>query len=244
MRKLLIANRKGGVGKTTTAVHIAHGMALAGLRVLLVDTDAQGHCAKMLGVQPEAGLAEYLEGSGRPEEARENLDLLAGGGNLAGTNRLISREDMEPHLVLSRAMAPLEERYDYAVIDTNPSYSPLNVNTYFWADAVLSPVTLNVLSIAGFLDLLGEMEPVRKRVGLEVRWIVPTIYDRRKGHTDEILPELHNAYGARVTLPIRHYAQMEMLPKKGVTVFEHDDSARPALDYAKLVGEILKDGEA
>ena len=104
MRKIAIANRKGGVGKTTTAVNISAGLALAGNKVLLIDTDTQGHCSRLLGVNPDKGLAELIDGSCKPSEAvteaREKLYLLAGSKELSGVQRLIARQTMRAEYVL------------------------------------------------------------------------------------------------------------------------------------------------
>ena len=112
MCRLAVALSKGGVGKSTTAVSVAAGLARAGARVLLVDTDTQGQVAGMLGVQPRAGLAELLSAEHRPEEviiaARERLWLLAGGRALAGLKRLIDRKDFGGEQTLVEALAPLE----------------------------------------------------------------------------------------------------------------------------------------
>ena len=112
MRRLAVALSKGGVGKSTTAVSVAAGLARAGARVLLVDTDTQGQVAGMLGVQPRMGLAELLSGEHRPAqaiiEARERLWLLAGGRALAGLKRLIDRKDFGGEQTLVEALAPLE----------------------------------------------------------------------------------------------------------------------------------------
>lgn len=91
MRKIAIANRKGGVGKTTSAVNIAHGLSLAGYRVLLIDTDTQAHCSRILGVNPQYGLPELIDGTCAPSEAlieaREGLFLLGGSKKARGCNQ-------------------------------------------------------------------------------------------------------------------------------------------------------------
>ena len=112
LRRLAISLSKGGVGKTTTSVHLAHGLALAGYKVLLVDTDTQGQAAFMLGVKPQAGLTELITEELHPEEtyfqARERLWLLAGGKSLAGVKRVIDRKDFGgiPSSLMSFFMSP------------------------------------------------------------------------------------------------------------------------------------------
>ena len=248
MRKLIVANRKGGVGKTTTAVHIAAAFAMSGMRTLLIDTDSQGHCAKMLGVSPDTGLAELMEGKARPEEAviqtRENLFLLSGSPTLAGTGRLIARQDFDSHLMLSAALEPYENQFAFVILDTNPSYSPLSVNVMFYGREVLIPVSMEALSVSGMMDLLGEMEPIRQRAGTDVKYILPTIADHRKKLTDELLPQLRQMYGDKVLHPISYLARMCELPATGKLIFEYDSRASVSLDYAMAAGEILRNGKA
>ena len=103
MRKIAISNRKGGVGKTTTAVNLSAGLAMGGNQVLLIDADTQGHCSRLLGVNHEYGLADFLEGSKNASEsvimAREGLYLLTGDRNLEGISRLISKENIPMGLI-------------------------------------------------------------------------------------------------------------------------------------------------
>jgi chromosome partitioning protein len=132
MRRMVVALSKGGVGKSTTAVSLASGLAQAGAQVLLIDTDTQGQVAGMLGVHPRAGLAELLAGEQRPEEAmieaRERLWLLAGGRGLAGSKRLIDRKDFGGERTLGEALMLVEGRYDY-VSSTPPLAGTCSAST-------------------------------------------------------------------------------------------------------------------
>lgn len=243
MRKILVANRKGGTAKTTTAVHLAHALALAEYDVLLIDGDTQGHCAAMLGVEPDTGLAEYIEHGEESAivEARARLHILAGGPSLAGVGRLIARQDMDGHLVLSNALAKLDG-YDFAIIDSNPSYSPFNVNVLFYATELMIPVSMTALSIGGMADLMAELEPVRQRAQLDVDYIVPTMFDGRPGHHKATLPTLRERYGDTVTNEIRYVAEMERLPARGETIFEVDLRSRAARDYMRLMQAVVNHG--
>ena len=114
MRKIAVALTKGGVGKTTTAVNLAAGLALSGQRVLLIDVDTQGQAGKTLGCAPAVGLAELAAGNAAPDQAilpvRDRLWLLAGGKALAGLKMLITRKEFGAERTLSEALAPLDNQ--------------------------------------------------------------------------------------------------------------------------------------
>ncbi|MDH3393241.1 MAG: zinc-ribbon domain-containing protein, partial [Desulfobulbaceae bacterium] len=137
-RRIGISISKGGVGKTTTAVNLAAGLSFAGFNVLLVDTDTQGQDSFMLGVKPKAGLTELVTEELTPDEAitqaRERLWLLSGGKSLAGIKRLIDRKDFGGEKTLSDALKPIEDRYDYVIVDTSPGWDPLTVNVLFYVN--------------------------------------------------------------------------------------------------------------
>ena len=243
MRKIAIANRKGGVGKSTTAVHLAHALAMAGSRVLLIDTDTQAHCSRILGVDPGRGLAELMDKSAAAAEAitpaRERLDLLAGGKALAGINRLIARENIRPELVLAKALEPAESGYQYIIIDTAPGSAELSVNVLFYVHQVIVPVSMEVLATDGLLDFEEELARIMEyHQGLEILYVVPTFVDGRVRKTETILEALRAKYAGKVGPSIRYSVALSEVPGWGKTIFEYAPRDRAAADYAQLAGRI------
>lgn len=240
MRKIAVANRKGGVGKTTSAVHLAAGLALAGRKVLLIDTDAQGHAARLLGVDPGKGLAELMEGQteGVICAARPGLDLMAGGRMLAGVNRLIARESIRPEEQLSKALAGLEGKYQYVIVDTSPSFSELGTNVLFYCSEAVVPVSMEVLAAEGLVSFAEEVRHVQEYHELSVRWILPTFVDGRTRKSADILESLRGKYGELVTFPVHYSAALSESSAFGKTLFEYRPKDRAADDYAKIAGAV------
>ena len=173
MRKIAVSLSKGGVGKSTTAVNLSHGLAVAGHRVLLLDADTQGQCSRILGVSPEKGLAELLLDDAKPQdvltEARENLWLLAGSRTLAQAKRAIAQREFKSEAVLSEALEAYAGYFDYVVLDTAPGWDSLSVNVIFYADEILCPVSLEALSIDGLVGFMASIEPVQKYKPVEIK---------------------------------------------------------------------------
>lgn len=246
MRKLAVALSKGGVGKTTTAVNLAAGLALAGRRVLVVDMDTQGQAAKMLGVAPPNGLAEVAAGQAPLEEtlapARERLDLLAGGPALAGLKRLIARQDFGGEQTVADLLAPLDGSYEYVVLDTAPGWDTLTINALFYAAEVIAPVALEVLALQGLNDFAKSLAGVQRfHPALSLRYIVPTFMDRRVKKSAEILEQLQRAYGSQVTPPIRYNVRLSEAPGYGQTIYEYAPHSPGDEDYRTLTERILRD---
>ena len=215
MKKIAIANRKGGTGKTTTAVNVAVALSLAGEKVLLIDTDTQGHCSRLLGIEPEKGLSDLLDGGDPHEvltEARERLYLLAGGRELAGSQRLIARKPFKSELVLSEALKPYEDKFDYVILDTAPGYTELSINVLFYATEVLIPVSMEILAIDGFIEFQKEIKDISQYADIEIKYIVPTFVDGRVKKSEEILKKLTTAFSDKVIFPVHYSVALSEAP--------------------------------
>lgn len=243
-RTIAVALSKGGVGKTTTSVNLAAGLARAGRRVLLVDCDVQGQVAASLGVNPSAGLAEVLGGA-EPEqaivEARDGLWLLAGGRALTGAKRDIARRNMAGERVLAEALEPATRGYDYVLFDAPPSLDVMTINLLFASDEVLAPCALEVLALRGLVDFqrtLGEVQ--RYKPELQLRYVLPTFYDRRVKKSDELLGQLRGYYGDQVCSPIRYNVRLSECAAFGQTIFEYSPRSAGAEDYERLAAEVMR----
>ena len=246
MRKIAIALSKGGVGKTTTAVNLAAGLARAGRKVLLIDLDTQGQAGRALGVSEPTGLAAVIDGQLQPDqaivEARDSLWLMPGGRELAGIKRTIARRDYGGELTLAEALEPLDGSYDYAILDTAPSWDVLNVNALFYADEVMAPVSLEVLSLQGLVEFQRSMEAIQQyKKALHLSYVLPTFYDRRVKKSDEILAQLQAYYGESLCQPIRYNVKLSEAPGYGQTIWEHAPGSAGAKDYEALARRILED---
>lgn len=242
-RRIGVSLSKGGVGKTTTSVNLAAGLALAGKRVLLVDTDTQGQSSFMLGVKPKGGLTELVTGELPPQEAiiqaRKNLWVLAGGKSLAGLKRLIDRKDYGGELTIAQALTPLEKDYDYVVVDTSPGWDPLTVNVLFYVNELMTPVSLEVMSIQGFGEFLKSIASIQKfRKEVQLQYILPTFRDMRVKRGSEFLEEIEKIYGEKVCAPIRYNVRLSEAPAYGQTIFEFAPGSNGAQDYRELVRKV------
>lgn len=244
-RKIVISNSKGGVGKTTTAVSLGAGLAMRGERVLLIDLDTQGHVARALGTVPTHSLYEVLDRDLPPHQAiipgRPNLDLLAGGRLLARSKKTIASLPFGAEHVLSEKLNALNG-YDYAILDTAPSWDVLNVNALFFAQEVLLPISMEALAVYGMADFLEAIQGVRRyNPVIRLKYVLPTFFDRRVRKSSEILQQLVDHFQRLVLPPIRYNVDLSECPAHGKTIFEYAPSSRGSRDYARLVERIAHD---
>jgi chromosome partitioning protein len=246
IRKICVSLSKGGVGKTTTSVNLSAGLALAGFKVLLVDTDTQGQSSYLLDKKPKAGLTELLTKELSPEEcvvrARKNLWLLSGGKSLAGVKRIIDRKSFGAEWTFSEAMKELDQRYDYVIIDTAPGWDQLIVNVLFYATEVLVPVALEYMPLQGlseFMKSLGSIQKYRNEISL--KYIVPTFMDSRVKGPESIYQQLNKLYPEYVCTPVRYCESLSEAPSYGKSIFEFAPGCTASADYRDLVQRVTAD---
>ncbi|HZY42003.1 MAG TPA: ParA family protein [Anaerolineae bacterium] len=247
MRKIAVALTKGGVGKTTTAVNVAAGLAHAGHTVLLIDVDTQGQAGKMLGCQPSSGLAEFVAGTATADQAivpaRDRLWLLGGGKSLSGVKMLIARKEFGAERTLAEALAPLDDRFEFAILDAAPGWDALTVNVLFYAREILSPVSLEVMTLQGLSDFAQNVASIQRyHTDLQLRYVLPTFFDRRVKKSEEIFAQLQTYYPAQVCPPVRYSVRLSEAPGYGQTIFEYAPHSSGAEDYAALTERIRDNG--
>lgn len=246
MRKICISLSKGGVAKSTSAVTIAHGLALENKKVLLIDTDEQSHDNALLGISPKLGLADVLNEQATIDEAlfeaRDNLYILAGGLDLAGAKRTIAKKEFGGERVLSKILESLNSEFDYVIVDTSPAWDSLTINSLFYCNEVIIPVSLDVLSLNSLIEFKQRLDEVKNYKGQSfVEHILPTFADGRVKKTSEIIAILEKHYKDILLSPIRYSARIAEAPSFDQTIFEYAPKSHVAKDYNIIIKRILNE---
>jgi chromosome partitioning protein len=251
MAILCIANQKGGVGKTTTAINLAAGLARRGQNVLLVDLDIQGSATAALGIkmgEGDSSVAECLVNERLVEHVvREtgtpNLFIAPAGETLAAVDIHLAGA-MARERVLARCLSSVVEKVDHVVIDTAPYLGLLTTNALVAADHLVVPVSCEYLPILGLKLFTETLERIRLRLGApcNVLGYLLTMYDRRERITTEIESILRRRFGdALMPHPIRVNTRHKAAPSHRKTIFEFEPkSGRGRSDYEHLVDEVLR----
>jgi chromosome partitioning protein len=242
---LAVFNHKGGTGKTTTAVHVAAGLAARGARVLLVDADGQGNVGASLGLEAERSLYHVLV-MGLPFEqarisARPNLDVIVANETLAAAELYIAGQRNRDRVMASR-LARAREVYDYVIIDCSPSLSLLNQNALVAADAVLCPVACDYLSLIGIRQVLRTVKHVNKILNHPVNFwgVLPTLYDSRARICNEALDTLKKNFKDVCLEPIHFAIKVKEAPSMGKTLFEYAPNSSAAGDYWRVIERLMQ----
>ena len=253
MRKIAIAMAKGGVGKTTTAVNLAHGLAANGQRVLLVDCDTQNQVSKFFGVKPENGLYEFITEQQKNGEAisrnnaiyptRENLWILAGGLRLVELKNWLGEQPRDVRqTILKTKLVPKPGALDYVIFDCAPGWDVLSVNILMAANEVLCPVALQGPALEGLKTFFQYLQSAQKlNLDLRLKYILPTMFDRRTRQSSQILEQVAKYFSRQICDPIHYNVRLSEAPSFGQTIFEYQSRSPGAEDYQKLTRRIMKD---
>lgn len=253
-RVIAVANQKGGVGKTTTAINLAASLASLEKKVLLIDVDPQGNTTSGLGVDKNAledTLYELMLDSSTLEEVLisqrfPNLDLIPSNINLAGAEiELIGRDRRE--YILKDLIDSVRDRYDFVLMDCPPSLNMLTVNAMCAADSVLVPIQCEYFALEGLSQLLHTVELVRQRLNpsLVMEGVVFTMYDARTNLSLQVVENVKDNLKQSVYKTIiPRNVRLAEAPSHGLPIHIYDPNSKGAEAYELLAEEVISKGVA
>ena len=241
VKNIVVANQKGGVGKTTTAVSVAHSLALRERRVLLVDFDPQGQCATSLAINPEPGAFNALVNPQSDihqwfrETGRAGLDLLPGDRSTATAQIVINAEN-RPIDAIRQLFRTVSKEYDYIIFDTAPSVGGIQERAIYAADLVLIPTATEFLAMDGLAQMIELLASLREKAGWEgdLLGVLPTFYDEQTSESGKSLKELQEGFGEAVLPPIHRATVLRECAAEGKTIFEIAPASRASREYEEL----------
>jgi len=244
-----IANQKGGVGKTTTSINLSASLVAYKKRVLLIDLDPQGNATMGSGLEKqscELSIYHVLTGKNSVEDVKAqgsgNYDLLPANRDLVAAEvellKEIGRESRLKH-----ALEPIQQAYDYIIIDCPPTLNMLTVNALVASDGVIIPMQCEYFSLEGLADLNNTIKQIAKLINpkLHIQGILRTMYDPRSSLTSAVTAQLRKYFGSRVyRVSIPRNVRLAEAPSHGVPALTYDRNSKGSIAYLALAGEILK----
>ena len=248
-RVIAVANQKGGVGKTTTAINLSACLAEKGQKVLAIDMDPQGNMTSGLGIDKDevekniydlmigqVGVEEVLQ-----KEAIENLDIIPTSIDLSAAEiELIGVDDKE--FIIRNAIAPIKDNYEYIIIDCPPSLSMLTINAMTTADSVLVPIQCEYYALEGLSQLIHTVELVKERLNpiLEIEGVVFTMYDARTNLSLQVVENVKaNLQENICETVIPRNIRLAEAPSYGMPITMYDPKSSGADSYRKLADELI-----
>ena len=243
-----VANQKGGVGKTTTAVNLSSIFAKKGKKTLMIDADPQGNATSGLGIDKEVELSTYdiLINDKKKEEVIidtqiKNLKICPSTINLAGAEvELVSAENRE--FKLKEKLDEIKEDYDYIIIDCPPSLGLITLNSFTASDSVLIPVQCEFYALEGLGQLINTINIVKKVMNkkLEIEGAVLTMYDARTNLSNQVVKEVKDYFEDKVyKTVIPRNVKLSEAPSFGESIINYDATSKGASNYLSLAQEII-----
>ena len=246
---IAISNQKGGVGKTTTSINLASGLAHVGKKVLLIDFDSQGNATQGLNASQNNSQATIhsvlMEGVPIQQAIvpKMNPRIVPANINLAGADLDMDKMEAGKEELLKKAIAPIRDQYDYIIIDCPPSLGLLNTNALTAADSILIPVQCEYYALEGVTQLLITIRLVQRTSNrnLKIEGILLTMFDIRTRLSVEVSQDVRQTFGKLVYQnSIPRNVKLSEAPSRGMSIFEYDPKSTGAKAYAGLTEEVLK----
>lgn len=249
-RIIAIANQKGGVGKTTTAINLSACLAEKGQKVLAIDMDPQGNMTSGLGLDKdsiEKNIYDLMIGESDVKEvlqkdALDNLDVIPTSIDLSAAEiELIGVEDKE--YIIKNAIEKIKDNYDYVIIDCPPSLNMLTINAMTTADSVLVPIQCEYYALEGLTQLLNTIKLTQSHFNrkLSIEGLLLTMLDQRTNLGLEVSQEVRKYFGEKVyKTVIPRNIKLSEAPSAGVSIFDYDKNSIGAMAYLELAKEVLK----